>query len=66
MFHFFIDLLYNEGVNKATTCKSYGPLTQKLMAVCLTQSVIVLYIIFLCPLSPLTIRRSLIHLVVVN
>ena len=44
---FFVDLLYNEGVNKATTCKSYGPLTQKLMAVCVSFPYLLLPLILL-------------------
>ena len=58
MYIFFVDLLYNEGVNKATTCKSYGPLTQKLMAVCVSLPYLLLPLI--------SFRHSLIHLVVLS
>ena len=60
MYIFFVDLLYNEGVNKATTCKSYGPLTQKLMAVCVSLPYLLLPLIFCY------FRHSLIHLVVLS
>ena len=58
MYIFFVDLLYNEGMNKATTCKSYGPLTQKLMAVCISLPYLLLPLI--------SFRHSLIHLVVLS
>ena len=34
--YYFLDVLFNEGMtaNRSNTCTSYGPLTQKLMAVC--------------------------------